>query len=125
MRLLTLAAVLPLVVAAPAWADGPIATAGNPAQMSAPQPADAAPPLPTDPSLTAGAGQPLVMGPCGPTKAKADGAPDSSPHGEVEAGVGTHGYRELAGSVCKPIGDTGAVSVSVGESQGGWRWGPR
>jgi hypothetical protein len=48
---------------------------------------------------------------------KPDGSLDTAPHGEVEAGVGTNGYRRIAGSVCQPIGQDGAVAVSVGETQ--------
>ena len=52
------------------------------------------------------------VGPCG-APAKPDGKPDRSPHGEVFAGVGTHGYREGGGIVCLPIGDKAAVTVAV------------
>ena len=38
--------------------------------------------------------------------------PDREMHGEVSAGIGTHGYRSVSGSVCKPIGDDSYVSVS-------------
>ncbi|HEY1751520.1 MAG TPA: hypothetical protein VGG29_09665 [Caulobacteraceae bacterium] len=106
--------------AAPAaWADGPVATASA-AQASAPQPQAAAPPLPPQ---KAGAPQPgdLAQGPCGPERVKADGKLERAPHGEVEAGVGTHGYRHLAGEICQPIGQNGAVTVGVSESQIDWR----
>ena len=52
------------------------------------------------------------VGPCGASP-KPDGTPDRSPHGEVFAGVGTHGYREGGGVVCVPIGDKAAVTVAV------------
>jgi hypothetical protein len=51
-------------------------------------------------------------GPCGGPATKPDGTPDKSPHGEVWAGVGTHGYREGGGAVCVPLKD-GYVSVAV------------
>jgi hypothetical protein len=60
-------------------------------------------------------GPPLV-GPCGAVGAVHDGVaekPDKKPHGEVFAGVGTAGYREVGGVVCMPIGDHAAVSVAV------------
>jgi hypothetical protein len=114
---LTLTAVLLIAAASSAWADGPIATA---AQSPAAQPPAPVPP-PLDLDQGDAADHPdIVPGPCGPTKAKADGSPNSDAHGEVEVGVGTNGYRHLAGTVCKPIGDSGVVSVSVGESQGDW-----
>jgi hypothetical protein len=42
-----------------------------------------------------------------------DGKTDKSPHGEVFAGVGTHGYREAGGVVCVPVGDHTAVTIAV------------
>ena len=62
------------------------------------------------------------VGPCG-APPKPDGAPDKSPHGEVFAGVGTHGYREGGGVVCLPIGDKAAVTVAGGrrEDRRPWR----
>jgi hypothetical protein len=57
------------------------------------------------------------MGPCGPEKVKPDGRLETKPHGEIEAGVGTGGYRHVAGAVCQPIGQNGAVAVSVDETQ--------
>ena len=60
-------------------------------------------------------GAPLV-GPCGAVGAVHDGIaekPDKKVHGEVFAGVGTAGYREIGGAVCIPVGDHGAVSIAV------------
>ena len=37
-----------------------------------------------------------------------------------DGGVGTHGYREVGGSICQPVGQNGAVSISVDETQGNW-----
>jgi len=60
------------------------------------------------------------VGPCG-APAKPDGTPDRSPHGEVWAGVGTGGYRDIGGAVCTPIGDYGALSVAVDAGRAnGW-----
>jgi hypothetical protein len=39
--------------------------------------------------------------------------PDSNPHGEVWAGIGTGGYREAGGVVTKPLGDCGSVTVAI------------
>lgn len=44
---------------------------------------------------------------------KANGAPDRSPHGEVFAGVGTHGYREGGGVVCVPLSDAVSATVAI------------
>jgi hypothetical protein len=118
MRRLTIAALLLAAAAAPAWADGPVTTASS-AQVGDPQPQTAPPPLPPDRSLAA-QGQPMGMGPCGPERIKPNGKLDTAPHGEVEAGVGTHGYREVGGAICQPIGQNGAVSVSVSQTQGNW-----
>jgi hypothetical protein len=60
-------------------------------------------------------GPPLV-GPCGAVGEIKDGVPqkpDRKPHGEVFAGVGTHGYREVGGVVCVPVGDNGSVTLAI------------
>ena len=113
MRLFVIAAALSLAAAA-AWADGPVSTTSS-ADQNPPQPQAAAPPLADhgDGSAT----QRVAMGPCGPERVKADGKLDTAPHGEVEAGIGTRGYRHLAGTVCQPIGQNGAVQVSASTSQ--------
>lgn len=104
-----------LLLAGPALAQGPIATAGGSAS-TAPEPAPPPPPLPT-----AGAppppGPPVAMGPCGPEKVKPDGRLETAPHGELEAGVGTGGYRHVAGLVCQPIGQDGAAAVGGSYTQ--------
>src|SRR5580704_17186072 len=124
---ISIAAALPLLwLAAPALADGPVTTAGG-LQASAPAPAAAPAPLPTDDDdiMVGDDGKPVAMGACGPTHVTADGKPDSAPHGEVEAGVGTGGYRHLGGVICKPIGDNGgSVTLGVSTTQyGGGRVG--
>jgi len=65
----------------------------------------------------------VAMGPCGPEAVGDDGKLATKAHGYVEAGVGTSGYRHLAGGVCKPLANGGAVSVSVSETQGRGRYG--
>ncbi|HEX4742321.1 MAG TPA: hypothetical protein VH353_13420 [Caulobacteraceae bacterium] len=53
---------------------------------------------------------------------KEDGSPDKDVHGEVYAGVGTHGYREAGGTACIPIGDHSAATISVDAGRyPGWR----
>jgi hypothetical protein len=123
MRRLTLATLLLVWMASPVFADGPVATSSS-AQENAPQPAAGAPPLAAQ-SDSAGDERPMVMGACGPTHAKADGNPDHAAHGEVEAGIGTGGYRHIGGTVCQPIGDAGAVTVSVGQTQSDWGYARR
>jgi hypothetical protein len=60
-------------------------------------------------------------GPCGGPAKTADGKADKSPHGEVWAGVGTRGYREIGGAVCVPVGDSSAVTIAVDTGQiDGW-----
>ncbi len=109
---------LPLMVAAgliasgPAWAQEAIATANN-TPPPAPAPT-AAPILLARHQGFSDEGAPLV-GPCGAVGEVHDGVaekPDKAPHGEVSAGVGTHGYREIGGAVCVPVGDRTAVSIA-------------
>ena len=53
------------------------------------------------------------QGPCGGPAKTADGKTNTTPHGEVWAGVGTHGYREAGGVVCVPLGDSSAVTLAI------------
>ena len=46
-------------------------------------------------------------------------ATDDRPHGQVWAGAGTRGYRELGGVVTQPIGRCGSVTVAIDRSEGG------
>ena len=65
---------------------------------------------------------PLRVGPCGTASQNPDGKPDKGPHGEVWAGVGTHGYREIGGVVCQPLGANSALTIAVDRTELG---GPR
>lgn len=40
-------------------------------------------------------------------------ANDGKPHGEVWAGIGNHGYREVGGVVTQPLGKCGSLTVAV------------
>lgn len=62
-------------------------------------------------------GSSVTVGPCGPEAVTDDGKTETRPHGYVEAGVGTGGYRHIAAGVCKPLANGGAIAVSVSESQ--------
>lgn len=43
--------------------------------------------------------------------------PDHRPHGYVEVGAGTRGYREVSGAVTMPVGDQTQVSVAIDAGQ--------
>jgi len=45
--------------------------------------------------------------------------PDRRPHGLVEVGVGSHGYRSVYMQTDIPLGEDGMLSVAVGQSRGG------
>ena len=114
MKIWVVATVLSLGVGGAAMAQAPLSTAPV---AAAPQPAITQPgPLSLDGPATA-QGAPVAMGPCGPEKVKPDGRLETAPHGEVEAGVGTGGYRHIAGAVCQPIGQEGFVAVGVSDTQ--------
>ena len=108
------------LVPAFAIADETIATA--PAKQSLPAAAPVSP-LTAEDDSDVSDGQHMAMGPCGPEAVGDDGKLATNAHGYVEAGVGTSGYRHLAGGVCKPLANGGAVSVSVSETQGRGRYG--
>jgi hypothetical protein len=118
------AALLALVLApGSALADEAIPTA--PAKQSPPA-AAAVPPLQEADAEAPDGGSRVRMGPCGPQAVSADGKTETKAHGYVEAGVGTGGYRHIAAGLCKPLGDNGAIAVSVSQSQAqGGRYGRR
>ena len=48
---------------------------------------------------------------------------DRQPHGQVWAGVGTSGYRNVGGVVTQPIGDCGQVTIAIDHTEmNGGRW---
>ena len=49
---------------------------------------------------------------------------DKRPHGEVWAGIGTGGYREVGGVVTQPIGDCATVTIGMSRTEGRFA-GPR
>jgi len=115
MRVTLLATAALLFLAGPALADGPVTTAGGSDTSAPPQQSTAPAPLPTGDAQVP-EGPQMAMGPCGPEKVKPGGTLETKPHGEVEAGVGTSGYRHVAGVVCQPIGQNGAVTVGVSDT---------
>lgn len=105
-----------------ALADEAIPTA--PAKQSPPAAAPVSPLQEADADAPDGASR-VRMGPCGPQAVSADGKTETKAHGYVEAGIGTNGYRHVAAGVCKPLGDNGAIAVSVSQTQAqGRRYGP-
>jgi hypothetical protein len=53
-------------------------------------------------------------------RSRCGGPTDGKPHGEVWAGVGTRGYRELGGVVTQAIGKCGSVTLGASHSEGGY-----
>jgi hypothetical protein len=117
------------LIAAGAQAQEAIPTAANAPSAGAPAPASpatAAPITLSDRQEFDDRG-PLPVGPCGAVAQVKDGQvqkPDKNPHGEVWAGVGTSGYRDIGGTVCVPIGDHAAVNIAVDSEHISGRWRP-
>jgi hypothetical protein len=128
MRLRPLAVLLALAVVAA----GAAARADEPIRTGAPGPPPAAePPAPLaqkDSPEAIGAwargvlaGAPAAAETAAERPARACPPSDGKPHGEVWAGVGTGGYRELGGVVTQPVGDCGQVTIGVSRAEGRWR----
>jgi hypothetical protein len=112
-RLLT-ALLAGVLLASMAQAQEAIPTAADGADGGAPAAASGAPVMLSKARPDRDDRGPIAIGPCGVAH-DVDGVPqpDKSPHGQVWAGVGTHGYREAGGAVCVPVGSNGQVSVAV------------
>lgn len=100
-----------------AWATGAmaqeaIATAARGSDGSVPATA-AADTLRLNDHFDDGPGFLRPAGPCGGPRKTADGKTDKTPHGQVWAGVGTSGYREIGGVACMPLSDNAAVTIAV------------
>ena len=108
-----------ILLAAPltAQAQEAIATALRSADGGAPTQPMADRPLRIDDGADDGPGFLRPRGPCGGPAKTADGKTDKTPHGEVWAGVGTRGYRDIGGAVCVPVGDNAAVSIAIDAGQ--------
>jgi hypothetical protein len=48
--------------------------------------------------------------------------PDRRPHGEVWAGAGAGGYRDVGGVVSQPLGNCGSVTLMIDKSHADDRW---
>ena len=113
-----------------AAADGPIPTAAGAPAGGAPAVSPIQDPLRLSDHRDLGVNILRSAPPCGPVSASngdedgADAKPDKRAHGEVFAGVGTHGYREVGGVVCVPLGDkaSATIAIDVGHMDG---WGRR
>lgn len=108
------------------------------AQEAIPTADGAAPPVVSAPADAGGAGQndPQAIGAWArgvlnqaPAEPDARAAPsprcaasqaDGRPHGEVWAGVGTRGYRQMGGVVTQPLGGCGSLTVMIDRSEGGY-----
>lgn len=53
----------------------------------------------------------------GPLRAEM-GPPDRKIHGEIEAGIGSDGYRSLSGVVTGPLGKNGTLTIAASTSRG-------
>ncbi|HEX7758981.1 MAG TPA: hypothetical protein VF459_05740 [Caulobacteraceae bacterium] len=115
-RVLILGLGLTLALAGAAMAQEAIPTAGGANPNAAPKNTKPVSDLGAPEQFADGPGGPR-MGPCGPLETP-DGKPDKSVHGEVHAGVGTHGYREIGGAICKPIGENGAIAIAIDKTDG-------
>jgi hypothetical protein len=114
---------LALLITAQAGA-AEVVTTAEPARTALPPPAAA-----TVPPLSAWSGLPLAPD-APPLASAAPAAPgcnevsDRKPHGEVWAGAGTHGYRDVGTAMTAPVGKCGSVSIMVDRTEGGfngWR----
>jgi hypothetical protein len=116
---LLLAVFAGVMVAAPlpALAQEAIATAARTPDGGAPATPTADRSLRIDDNRDDGPGFLRPRGPCGGPAKTADGKTDKTPHGEVWAGVGTRGYRDVGGAVCVPVGDNAAVSLAIDAGQ--------
>jgi hypothetical protein len=120
-RALPLMIVAGLIGCAPAGAQEAIATASNAPPLA---PSNLAAPLALGRHQGFSDEGAPIIGPCGAVGDVHDGVaekPDKNPHGSISAGVGTHGYRDVGGAVCVPLGDHAAVSIAfdAGRFDGG------
>ena len=96
-----------------------ISTAANAPEAGAPIPAKSGPPLTLSNRDQFDDRGPPPVGRCGNVKEDANGEPvkDNAAHGAVWAGVGTHGYRNVGGAICQPIGDNAQVTIAIDSTQ--------
>ena len=116
-RVWALVAAATLLATGPAFADDTIATAAS-ADAHPPGGGSAAPgPLAATPDPRRGGGDDVLMTACGPEPVNDKGVAAMTPHGEVSAGVGSRGYRDVGGTVCQPLPGGAFVAISAGSSR--------
>jgi hypothetical protein len=121
MRLAALLAVPAIAFAGAAFADEAIKTHDDQAPAAEQAPvstvADDARQANGDWARRVLAGQPTAeadeIAPARGCRARSDG----KPHGEVWAGVGTGGYRNVGGVVTQPIGECGSATIAIDRTQ--------
>ncbi len=108
-----------------AWAQEAIPTAANTGSGAPPAPTSGArPTLIADRNSEHDDRGPVPIGPCGaPYQDDGKGGlkQDKNPHGEVWGAVGNHGYRDVGGVVCLPVGKNTEVSIAIDSSHWGRR----
>ena len=134
LRVLPAAVLVLAFVAAPALAQEVIKTGpeGAPPAAEAPRPAPVERPAAADPNSPEAIGRwargVLAGEPAQKDEVAQDGqaarpgrctpvSPDGKAHGEVWAGVGTGGYRNVGGVVTQPLGECGSVTIAVDKTQ--------
>jgi hypothetical protein len=113
-----------LAIGAGARAQEAIPTAANAADSGAPVVDNTGGPIILSNKRVHDDRGPIRISPCGGVSVSTDGSvppPDRSPHGSVWGGVGTHGYRNIGGVVCIPVGDHSRVTLAVDSTQWGRR----
>ena len=117
MRIVALTAIVILIGAGAGatLAEEPVVTA--PTQPA--PPASATPPAPLDPDGPDqdADGPRVVAGPCGPRTVGPDGKPDTKAHGQLDVAVGTGDYHRVRASICKPLGQNGAIAASIEQGE--------
>jgi hypothetical protein len=96
-----------LLLAPVAWAGEPAPASDAP--MATAQGAPAAPPSTVQTDI-----KDFIAG---DDSDKNDPLPDNKPHGFVSVGVGTNGYREIAGAVTIPVNPETQVTLAIDDGQ--------
>ena len=122
MKCLAPLALLALTISAPASAQEAISTsrasdAGPPVEAPA-RDAASSEEDPGDWARRVLAGQPAPAEVRRTEEGCAPAATDGRPHGEIWAGIGTRGYREIGGVVTQQIGKCGSVTIGVSKIEG-------
>lgn len=115
---LAFAAVIALALGgSPAWSAEPAAEEG-PVSTAGPEPANARP-APAAAPETIDLDR-RIRDYLDDDRVPAAGA--RKPHGEVSVAVGTGGYRDVYARAEAPVGQSGSVSIAIGESRGRGGW---